>query len=408
MKTIIGVALADGWLRAVGVRGGTVAWAAELESGECTQEELESAFRDLRTHIPGRSRRRPVVTVAVGPARAQTRLVAGLPPLKDPVAIARIVQESASTFFLRDGAPLVTTGVRFAGETSAWAGAFARPLVDDLTAACRAAGVRLRAIVPAVVSSGGAFEAGRFVLTDGPVHADVVVEAGRLTGVRRFTNGTGPLPDVHARTTDALAGLGSDARRYAVAFGAAVMRTDEPVVLRPAKTPGAPRTAPRWRAAVAVAGAVLASVGACMAPGITATRAADSASARISALAEERRASIIAERDVRRFSSVLTRVAEFAARRPGTTALLADLARVLPDSVAITDLRLDSAGVRVTLVGTAVDGVAAALDATPGFAGVRLLGPITAESLDSRELQQVTIQFHVVAVALEGDGEMGP
>src|SRR6476659_8384450 len=117
-----------------------------------------------------------------GCVQAQTKRLGALPPVSDAKVLGRVVSESAGRFFLRNGKPLVTTGVRVTAAGEAWAGALDEPVVRDVVALCRRHRFVLDAIVPSVAVVGRGLQGERVVWPDGDVVAEITTEQGVLTG----------------------------------------------------------------------------------------------------------------------------------------------------------------------------------------------------------------------------------
>ena len=138
----IGLGIASDRVRAVGARGGDVLWA--IEGGRSADGELAGDIVTLLRHAALPRWPRSVVVGAIGPAASQTKRLTGLPTMAGETALRSIVREGAPRFFLRNGIPLVTSGVRVEEPGSLWAVAFDVPEVRAVESACRTLGVRLR------------------------------------------------------------------------------------------------------------------------------------------------------------------------------------------------------------------------------------------------------------------------
>ena len=137
MRHSVGIAVADGRLRAVVVRGGrvTAATGAVLEP----DEPLAGAVAELLAGAPVPRLPRPRLTVALGPSLAQTRRHTGLPPQNDARLVAQLVREGVGRFFLGNGRPLVTTGARIEDPGVAWCAALDADTLRQAAAGARAA-----------------------------------------------------------------------------------------------------------------------------------------------------------------------------------------------------------------------------------------------------------------------------
>jgi hypothetical protein len=391
MRTSIGLAIAHGRIRVVLLRGRTIAWAGEDDVDDADQ--LSEAIARLLRAIPIRRWYRPRLTAALGPGFAQVRHLSGLPPLTDPVSLARIVQEGAGRFFLKRGWPLVTTGVRLVEPGTVWAAAFDEPVVRAVATGCRTARVRLQGIVPTVCVLGAALEGDEIVWPDGPVAVQVTLADGRIAMVRRFVNaeaiasGRVPLP------REELQPIGDSAWRFADAYGAAVVPRTVDLLMRPGEHVTSASRVPRWRVALASTALLLGTVWALLAPGLAAARAGDEARAVLDSLSEGRNAALIAVASLQRITSVLEEVADFEASRQHSTLFLSALTEALPERSALLMLRFDTAGGTVVAVGPRAAQVVAPLERIAGITGLELVGPVTPEAVGSDRAERVTLRF---------------
>lgn len=408
MRTVLGLAIARDRIRAVLLKSCTVAWAAEAEV-ESRERLAEAVVRLLAAAPRGRLRRPPVVA-AIGPAAAQVRMISGLPPLTDVRLLSRMIREGSSRFFLKNGVPLVTGGVWLIERGRVWAAAYDEPVVDAVLAGCRGARFRVHGVVPTAAVLGAALEGDRLRWADGSVHAEVELANGELVAVRRKPN---PLAeDAEAyRPRGPLAKLGEAAWRYADAYGAAACGAQVPLALRPGRRAADPPVPPRWRLGLAAAAASTAAVAAVVGPGLLAERSARVAEARLAELAEARNLAVVAESELARFTAVLQEVAAFDTGRRSMTLLLAGITRALPEGNALVAFRVDSAGGSVIGVGPRATGIVAALETVEGIASPQIIGPVTRERVGDRELERVTVRFHLTephrALPDERDGEEG-
>lgn len=354
MSTRIGLAVAADRIRVVAVRGGIVLWTSEADVTD--GGSLVEAIAEIFAAAPLPRWPRPVVNVALGPAVAQTKHLRGLPPLADPHALVGLVQEGAGRFFLRNGSPLVTTGIRVVEPGEVWAAAFDQSTVHAVETACHTARLRLRALVPAAVVLGSALKGERILWHDGAVCTEIILADRQVTAVRRFPSALCPAASGPFEPVEPLARLGDEAGRFADAYGAATLPAKEPLVLRPGR--GAPGTSdvPGWRRTTAAVACVLAVM-----------------------------------------SAALAEVAVFDAVHPSATLLLADLTRALPEGSAILTLRIDTAGGTLVALAPRAAAVLSPLGHIPGIVAPEIIGPMTREVADGRELERVTLRFRIDA-----------
>lgn len=391
MRTRIGLAVAHGHVRAVLVRGEVIVWAGE-DAVDDPSRVAEAITRLLRT-LPIRRWFRRRMNAAVGPAFAQVRRVSGLPPLTDPGTLARIVQEGASRFFLRNGSPLVTTGVHLIEPGSVWVAAFDEPIVRAVVEGCRGARMRLRAVMPSVAVIAAGLEGEEFQWPDGPVTTYVQLEAGRIASVRRRAQREA-LSDQHMPVArEVLTTVQDGAWRFADAYGAAVMPANADLVMHPARPVASSRHVPRWRLAVASVAMMLGIAWALLAPGLAAQRAGRDARSVLAVLSEPQQAAILADADLRRITSVLDDVVRFDASRRSVIQLLTGLAEVLPERSALLTLRTDSGGATMAALAPRAAQVVTPLERLPGVTGVEIVGPVTREVVGTQQLERITLRF---------------
>ncbi|HEX2780178.1 MAG TPA: hypothetical protein VHM30_11810 [Gemmatimonadaceae bacterium] len=392
----IGLAVASDAVRIVCVRDGRILWAGE--SPLLDDLPLEASVGRLLEAAALPRWPRPATVVAVGPARAQVKRLAGLPPVADARALSRIVAENAGRFFLRNGAPLATTAVMAGAGRDGWGSAIEAPLVNDVAALCRRKGLRLVGITPSVAVLRAGLRTERVVWPDGEIAAEVAWRDGSLFDVRRV-----PAEDAHgAAVPDVaaeLAGLGTEAWRFADAYGAAVARAKSALMLRPnGHSAIEPAPVPGWRMMLAASALAIALAVFAFAPLVAAANASRAAMRTIASLATERGRAARAEADLRRVTAALNEAAAFDHRRRSPLAVLADLTQGLPESAHLVSVRMDSAG--GTIVALALRGadVVAALEAMPAAVAPEIVGPVTRESVAGREKERVTVRFRWAAV----------
>jgi hypothetical protein len=393
MRHFVGIAIGAERIRAVVVRGGRV--AAATEAGLDPGEPLSGAVAEILAGAPLPRVPRPRVVVAIGPALSQTRRLAGLPPLDDARAVAQLVREGAGRFFLRNGHPLVTTGVRIDAPGAAWCAALDDETVRQAAAGVRAAGLRADVFVPAVAALAHAVGDGHVGWRDGDAVAEVELAGGAVTSVRRVPAAAAPHDDTAEplEVATPLRVLGAEAWRFADAYGAAVMPEREPLVHRPGRATAA--RVPTWRLAVAGAAAVLALIALLILPPLRAERAGDAASARLAQLHPRRRAAAEAQHELDRATRALAEVSALGAVRWSPTRLLADVTRAMPAGAALVAFRADTASGSVVALAPRAASVLTALDRVDGISAPEISGPVTREPSPKGEVERVTVRFRL-------------
>lgn len=393
MTTRVGVAVAHDAVRAVAVRGERVVWAAEAPLDRA--DALGATLTALLAEAPLSRWSRPGVAAAVGPHASQVKCLAGLPPVADAEALAAIVRESSGTFFLRNGVPLLTTGVRPTGDGTALAAAIDLPCVDAVRQACRARGWRFTLVVPAAVALARAVEDQIFAWTDGKVAVEISQSDGALQSARSVPTRTLDAMPPFPRPLPALAAVGEEAARYAAAYGAAVIDLREPLALN-ALSPGL-WSLTEFRRRFILPGAVLvaAIVALALSP-LGASWAARRAENRVREVPAEQWHTVNTSlAQLRRVTAILDDVRAFAESRGNVTRLVGELARVLPAGSALMSLELDGDRVDLVVLAREPAAVLSAVRGLPAARAVELVGPARHEPTGGPNAQRVAIRFQI-------------
>ncbi|MFL5560836.1 MAG: hypothetical protein ACJ79K_05095 [Gemmatimonadaceae bacterium] len=391
MSLRIGVAVSRDSVRAVSVRDGHIVWARESPVDD--EVPLEQALATLLATIPMPRWPRPPVSAAIGPAQAQVKRLTGLPAVNDARVLAKLVQESPGRFFLKNGIPLAMTGVRLTGDGDAWSGALDEPVVRTISDACRHHGCPLRVVVPTALVLGRSLEDARIVWRDGDVAAELTLQSGALTDIRRLPSGSeheASPPVVRPQ----LRALGEESWRFADAFAAALTRDDEPIAARPGRA-AAHHTLhpPRWRLIAAVTALTFTAIAAAFTPGIAAARAASRARSALGVLAVRRTVTVRDEVELRRVTSALEQLAAFQVGRRSPTVFLAELSDALPPTAQVAAVRIDSAGGTMVLLAPQAGDAVAKVERLSRIESPAIIGPVTREFVGHVEKERVTVRF---------------
>lgn len=421
MRPMIGVALGAAAVRAVAVQGRTVRWALEVT---CTPEDdLATVLTELLGRAPLRRWPKPRVAIAVDARHAQVKRLVGLPPVTDPESLAALVREGVSRFFLKNGVPLVTSGVRVVEPGIAWAAAVDAPLVTELERACRAANVVLRTIVPTAVVLSTALEPTGETIQwhEGETSLLLTFRDGQMTALRRLpahalhADGQRGDHDASGGDTGIAAGadlpitqcanrgqpvkplvtLGADAWRFADAYGASQVTHAESLALRPGRDHASSMPQPRWRRTLAECACMLVVAAAVLAPGIAATHTSRVAAAQLAALGAKRSEALSSARDLGRVTAALDQVSAFERDRISATLLLHTLTAALPQGSALVTVRIDSTAGTLVALAPRAGAVVTALEHADGIIAPEIIGPVTREAVGSGELERVTIRFRI-------------
>jgi Tfp pilus assembly protein PilN len=396
MRARIGLSLGHDALRAVVVHGGRITWAGEVarEPGTPSVDEIVA----LLAEAPLPRWPRPVLGVAVGPHASQVKLLQGLPPLTDTEVLSAIVHERPTAFFLQNGTPVRTTGVRLAGEGVAWSAAIDAPYVQSVRDAAAAMRLRISFVAPSAVVLPRVLHGEQFVVRDGPVALEVTRDRDGFSSVRRVPAATadaGPPQPVSA-----LLEIDEDAGRFADAYGAAVAAPGDPLTLGPRGDVPWEARRRRWRiippAVLAAAGAIALLLSP-LKPHLDARRT--EAELRTLQASEQWRLTVdvLAQRE--RVTGALRELEGFAASRPRQTRLLADLTRALPDSAAVERIDIQGDEARLVIVSPRVNRAIAALRAAPGVSEAALVGEVAQTASSAGPLQRATVRVRTAAPA---------
>ncbi len=391
-----GISIHRSAIHCVSVRGRTVVWThVEPLDDANWREALERALR----RVPRSRMRWPRVRIVLGPQLSQLRTLGGLPDTLHPRVLAAALDENSERFFLRGPARLVVSAPMRGPDGKLFAAAFdsgAVATVAAAAAACRVIPECVAASIAAlpsalVVSEGGAaFEWG--VAEE---RVSVQLHAGRAVNSHRVFGGA--VVDGAAGSACSAPPLRADiaehGETHAAAFGAAVM--DPRLVpalrskdLRPVDEK--PTHAIRIAAAVTLAAAIATWL---FAPALVMTRAAMRAESYMAEHGVVQRRTARAVSDVHRTASAVNRVNAFRAQRRSMVAMLGHLTDALPDSTAVTSLRVDSLGGNMVLMSPRVMPVLAALLNVSDLEAVQSAGPVTREVIGGRELERLTVRF---------------
>jgi hypothetical protein len=321
-----------------------------------------------------------------------------LPRDRDAAGLAAFVRERARQFFLVNGVPLYVSGVRLVTPEVGWVVAIEAPIVHDIAHACRAAKLRLASVVPAAVALEHAVvDTSCLNLVDGSLHMTLAFVDGAIAELRRVEIKSDVLEHAAmdpSHLVPALRALGDAAWPIAAAFGAARIPAGEPlaVAARVVESSEAPDQRRVQRAAIACA---LAGALALVAPPVVAMNRARTA-----------------QRDVRALTDATAKLAAvnaFERSRESVTQLIGDFTRALPDSAALAEFDLDSAGAGsvVAYAAHAAD-VVDAVERVRGLTGGAIVGPVTQEIVAGRSLERVTVRFAVVPASQRPEDARAP
>lgn len=391
----LGLAVASDAVRAVAVRDGAIRWA--LQTDRYPNGDLGSAIAELLRAATIPRWPKPRVVAVVGPSGVQTKRLTGLPPMQDGATLASIVRGSSGRFFLRNGIPITTSGLS-PDDDGVWGAAFESPIVETLDECCRKRGLQLRFVAPALLALPFATEQRSIFWNDGNVATEAgYLSNGRLCSVKRALSaareGTNPT------VVPALGVLGEGAWLFADAFGATLLKDSEPVSWRRGRERVTGRTLTR---AVGVAGvaALVAVIAAILVPSIGDLVAARRANAQLTLMAARAKAAVNARGELDHMSRALGEIATFAERRHSRVFLLAALTRALPAEVALASIHVDTVSGTMVIVAPRIAGALAALDSVHAVDKLAIVGPVTKEIANGKEVERASVRFTTKPIAL--------
>jgi len=389
----IGIAVASDAVRAVAVKDGMVKWALRTERAE--GGELAADLEALLRKAPVSRWSRPRVVAVVGPAGAQTKRLTGLPLLQDGSALAEIVRESSGRFFLRNGVPIITSGVRIDDE-GAWVAAFERPILEAIEDACAQRKLRLAFVSPTLIVLSLATPQHTIRWRDGEVVAEATYGPdGRLRAVKRAGDGAADAGKISI--VPALAALGDDAWQFADAYGAAVAKSGEPIAWRGWSERGGQGILSRAGRVAAVA-ALFAGVAAAIVPSIGDALSTRRSSTQLAQLAPRSKRAVVARSELALMTRALSEIGTFAAARHSSVLLLGATTRALPDGAALASIHVDSSFGTMVIVAPRIAAAMSALDTVHAMSALEIVGPVTKEITGGREVERASVHFRLTRI----------
>jgi hypothetical protein len=389
MSTRVGVALSHNSIRAVAIRQRRIVWAGEAPLS--SPGELPQTIGALLQQASLPRWPRPVLSAAVGPYHAQIKRITGLPETNDAGVLASIIREGVGTFFLKNGAALLTTGVQPVGSGSIVAAAIEQSCVDAIHAFCRSRGFHAGPIAPTAVALTRALADSTFQWNDGALTLEVRHNGAGVESVRTRPAQTGDAPSL--TPIPELASLGTDAIKYADAYGAAALDSAEPLAVHCNASPWRRVLDARRPVVVAVLLLLLALASVALSP-LAAVWAGKRASARVAQMRPGRWQVITgALHQLEQVSSVLHDAQSFAESRSSASALLGELTRLLPEGSALLTFDWSEDRGEVVVLTTNAGATLAALRRLPGVGSAELIGSVSSQPAGGREFQRVTVRF---------------
>ncbi|HEY7232702.1 MAG TPA: hypothetical protein VH539_01075 [Gemmatimonadaceae bacterium] len=389
----LGIEVGSRWMRSVLVVRGKI-----VKSATISIQPGESPVATLQALVDATCRgswRKPRVCAAVGPSSSQLRRLVNLPALESRSAMRDVVRSSVARFFLRNGAPLITSSVRRDTDGTAWAAAIDEPPIRAVAEACRSRRLRLETAAPTIVALQRAMTGELLAATDG----DVLVEAhvgsrGELRDVRRIAAADRNGPNVASELAAALRPLGERARDYAAAYGVTLIDRSEPLALHARDLrQWRDSSVPTWRMLLAAAALVIAVALSLTLPALRASRVAARASARLATINRAYRAAQWTEAELRRTTLALDELAAFQRDQRSVIDFLSEITASLPENAWLQSVHVDRRG------GTVVAFAPRAASALSGLSEIRsitapvIVGAVSNERVGSDRIERITIRF---------------
>lgn len=385
----LGIGVSEHAVRAVLVRKGNIAWAAEIVRQH--EDDTEQAVTALLDRAPLKRSRRLVARAAIGPRRSQFKLLRGLPETRSRDRLAAMVREASSSFFLTPGTA-ISTGVSTDQNGMPWASAIETATIEAIHSACRAHRLGLQSVLPAAAVL-PAFTTTSLTWFDGDVALEIVRrDVGPPLVTRRYAE-TGESRELDVAVAKPLSKLGEGAGRFADAYGAAILDDDFLLGCSPLMEAS---SAGRLRRRLVVPMVVIVATAVWhLATPVLAARVA-SMNARALELLHANEAWEALETgfdQVDRVTAVLNEVVAFSDSRIEMTSLMGDLTEALPQGMAITEFEvIDTRGSLVVLTPSSAE-LLSAVRSVPFVVRAEIDGGTVRAVVEGRELQRVSIEF---------------
>lgn len=403
----IGIAVHQRDVRCVAVRGTRVVWTHIELLGE---QPLTPALERIYRLMPRRNLLAPRPRIVFGPRFAQQRRLNGLPTTVDHRLVRAVVDENVERFFLRSAARLVVTTAAPCPDNTLMAAALDFGVVSATVSAGRAVG-----IVPECIAAGVGVLACALVIPkdcewfewgepDERVRVRLrggIVVSGQLVPRGAPSGELLPAPPLRGE-------LDGHGEGFAEAYGAAVANLRAIPALRRQDLRPATRTRARLLRAVSCTVLVV-SIGAWFtAPALVAARNAAHAEKRLMAHGLEQRRIAHISGEARRSAAVVEQVEAFRRQRRSMVSLLSQVSDALPESTAVSSLRVDSLGGTLTLLAPRVMNAVQALAAVPAWDGLQVAGPLLREVTGPKELERITLRFRFRRTVVHGNSMPTP
>jgi hypothetical protein len=391
-SSVLGIAIGAQHARVLLMSRGRVIAAAErmFESVDQLRGVLTELLNEMvhGSHVS----RRPIALITLGPKMAQVRCIANDTESWEAMSGDDERRHYVTRCFLATDQPTVTTWGRNPVNGAWWVASFAADVIEQVCLACRSIGIRVQAVVSTAEILSFSMNSPAVTWIDGDMTLEVAYTSEHeLASARRRLQTASD-----AGTDEALAApldtMGGNARQWADAYGAALSATKQcNLQLDGARLEHAgARDRGSIRSALAIAASVF--IIAAMTPGLAAHASARRGEQELYSLEATRRVATREIQTIAAATSTLRMLDSLSAKRRSMALALAALTHAIPDSVFVTDIRLDDLGGTIIAIGPHAAAVVGRLADWP-FAQPSLVGAVTPAAVADTTLERATIRF---------------
>jgi hypothetical protein len=364
----------------VRLRGGDIVDRAEERVEGGLLDDLQRAFAAVLNRL---ATPRAHVAVAMGARHMQARRLTNLPATLDVRRLGQLVDCNANTYFVKNGIPLVFTGVDVRRPGEGWAAAAELPSLQWIQAACSAQSLELDLVVPSAIALPYARPMNEISWRDGPLVLTAIYDRERHITSYRRKQWTASAPSGSPP---------SEPLAFDEALGATRIPLTEPLALRPkALTRNGKKVSNRALVSATLCLFVVCAAYLTLPVSIASHLINQGVPTRRDSLAA--RAAAWTERELATTTAALEALASFESQRVPVSLFLAHLTAALPSDIVVSDLRIDEVGGSMTLLGPRLASVPSLLAEIPELSGPELSGAITSQGMGSDRLQRATLRF---------------
>lgn len=390
----LGVSIRDGLVRGVLAEGRTVVWQGEQQAENA---EFGLALARLFAACPRTRAGRTSVAFALGPSLARCKSIDGLGTDADAASLTAAVGANLDRFFLKPSARSLVAPVGRSGGAW-WVWIVDADIVHQISLACRSEGYRFAGMVPSALAVAPLLGDGTHRLDDAGQGVIVEVRSGATTTLS---------PQRHESASSTAEAGAAPVPALADAHAVAIAAPTGTGLWDPAAGHRARRRRVLLRATLAAVASlslvvtgftsdlrVLHAAWMLDAPSLVESAAADSAE---SLLREHLRA-----------SAGIDSLTAFSGSRRSVLSFVADLSARLPKGSAILSLRVDPRGASVVALAAPGESFLPALGEIEGVTTVQLVGAVTRERIQGREVQRIAAVLPFAARKPGGAPESHP